>query len=209
MKIFTICFSFIVLSSCSTIYYNFWETLGREKRDLLKSEMLSADSSHTEVKEELEDSLHRIRSEYDFKEGSLEKTYDSLSADYEDISSRSNELSDNIDKSEDIANDLFSEWRKEALSLNKRKYRKDSLTKLKKTKISFNDTLSSMRHVEKNMRKILKQYKDQVTYIKHNLNAKVIGSLQLEMKSISSEMEKLIVQIDRSKSKAKKFISKL
>ena len=198
-----------MLSSCSTVYYNFWETFGKEKRDLLKSKMISANSSHSEVKEELEDSLTKIRTEYKFKEGDLEKTYDSLSDDYEDISGKSQELSSNIDKAEDIANDLFAEWKKEALSLNKRKYRNDSLAKLKSTKRRFRDTLSSMRVVEKNMQKVLKQYKDQVTYIKHNLNAKVIGNLQLEMDSISSEMEKVINQINKSKTKARNFISKL
>lgn len=209
MKFFTTCMGLIILSSCSSVYYNFWETFGKEKRDLLKSKMISADSSHSEVNEELKDSLARIRSEYKFKEGNLEKTYDSLSEDYEDISEKSDLLSNNINKAEDIANDLFAEWNEEALSLNKRNYRNDSLAKLKRTKSSFRDTLSSMRIVEKKMKRLLMQYKDQVTYIKHNLNAKIIGNLQLEMGSISSEMEKLITQINESKSKTKKFISKL
>lgn len=202
----TALFFFILITSCSTVYYNFWETLGKEKRDLLKSKMENVTESQDDLKEEFEDTLSKIRSEYKFKETDLERTYDSLKSDYDSLDKESKYLSSQIKKSEDIANDLFSEWKNEAYKLNNKSYKAQSLNKLTKTKLKFKTTLRSMRAIEKDLAKVLKRFNDQVIFIKHNLNAKIVGNLKSELISIEAQIKRLIRQINSSSLKAKSFI---
>ncbi len=171
--------------------------------------MIDAESSQEDMAEELEDSLERIRRDYNFKEGHLEKIYDSLSDDYNSIANESEALSRNLKKAEDVADDLFQEWKDEAMSLDKRKFRNQSLKKLRETRNSFQEALASMKIVEQRMIKVLKKFHDHVIFIKHNLNAKIVGNLEVEMKSVSFQMKELIKKINISRAKAQTFIDKL
>ena len=91
------------------------------------------------------------------KEGKLEKTYDSLSDDYEDSKAKSEVLSGRIAKIDTVANDLFKEWRKEAISMDNKKFKSLSLVKLSKTKTHFKVMLKKMRGVEYRLKKVLKK----------------------------------------------------
>lgn len=183
--------------------------MGKEKRDLLQSNMKSAQEEQTEVKEKFESTLAKIRSEYSFKEGELEKTYDGLKSDYEESSAQKEDLSDRIDKIEDIADDLFDEWEDEADEFKNQKYRSQSKAKLSKTKKSFSVALKNMRKVESQLEAVLSKFKDRVVFLKHNLNAKMIGNFKTEFKSIEKDMRDLMRDIKVSNDKAQDFIGEL
>lgn len=209
MRIFNLLLLSLCLSSCSSIYYNTWEFLGQEKRDLLESKMESAQSSQEDASEQLKDSLEVIREKYSFKEGDLEDTYDDLSDDYDDFESRSKDLKKRIESAQEVADDLFEEWKDEAYALSNETYKENSLSKRRVTMKNFSETIASLNSVQTKMDRILKQYKDQVIYLKHNLNAKIIGKLQVELKSIMGDVSGLIKEIELSKSKTSNFISEL
>lgn len=198
-----------LMLSCSTIYYNFWETMGKEKRDLLQSNMRSAQEEQTEVKDKFESTLSKIRHEYSFKEGDLEETYDELKSDYEEALDKKEALSSRIDKVDDLAEDLFDEWEDEADELNNKKYRSESKKKLKRTQKRFTTSLKSMRDVEAKLESVLSKFKDRVVYLKHNLNAKMIGNFRNEFKNIEKEMRGLMKEINASNKKAESFIREL
>ena len=197
------------LMSCSTVYYNTWEFFGQEKRDILESKMENVESSQESASEQLQDSLEIIREKYNFKEGELEETYDDLSDDYDSFEKRSQDLKQRISSAEVVAEDLFDEWKEEAYTLDNRTYRKNSLNKRSQTMRSFNLALVSTKKVQKKMDAILKQYKDHVIYLKHNLNAKIVGKLEVEMKSIAKDVQSLIKEIKASKNRTSDFISTL
>src|SRR5690606_5066083 len=75
--------SLVLTLSCTTVYYDFWEALGKEKRDLLKSQILAANNQQADVQEELQDTLTRIKTEYGFEGGEIETTYRRLAADFD------------------------------------------------------------------------------------------------------------------------------
>lgn len=209
MKFLIILLSFSLFSSCSTVYYNLWETLGKEKRDLLEMNMQSANEDQEDIEKEYKDSLDRIRKKYSFKEGELEQTYDRLSDDYEDIKNKQDDFSEKLKLISDIAYDLFDEWKKEARALDNKTYKRNSLRKLSSTKSSFSAVLANMKKVESRSSRILKKFHDQVIYIKHNLNAKIVGNLRTELNLLESEMTELIKEIQASRVQATKFISTL
>ncbi len=204
MKYFLI---FLLCTSCSTVYYNFWEFLGQEKRELLQSEMEAITSNQTDTKEDFKDTLSKIRSEYSYKEGSLESTYDDLSDDYNDLHSNAEDLSKSIDKAKNIAEDLFDEWEDEASKITNSKFRAESLRKRVITMTKFKVALKSVRKVESKMTKVLVKLNDRVLYLKHNLNAKAIGKIKIELKNIEQDIVSLIGQIDESNQQANSFIN--
>ena len=203
----TLLFGSLLLSlSCSSVYYKFWETLGREKRDLLKTNVAAASESQEDLEEEFKDTISKIRSEYKFDGGSLEETYDSLSEDLADAESEAASLTSRIDKVEDVGEDLFAEWQSEINELTNPKYKSDSKKKRASTERKFNTMLASMRRVEASMEPILRKFRDQVLYLKHNLNAAALGAFKTEFVSIESDINGLIKRIEASSSEAESFI---
>ena len=59
------------------------------------------------------------------------------------------------------------------------------------------------------MNPVLKKLKDQVLYLKHNLNAHAIGALRSEAQSIEKEIAELIKEMNTSITEADKFIRDL
>ena len=201
-------FLLMSFTSCSTIYYKSWEVLGKEKRDLLESNMGDLSEDQEDAREEFSSVLEKIQKKYYFDGGKLEDTYDKVSSDYEDLESEVNSVSDQIEKVEEIAEDLFDEWEDEADSFENASYRKRSLASLDKTKKSFKGVLVSARKSEEKMKRLLKKYRDQVLYIKHNLNAKAIGHLSGKLKNLENEMNALILELKSSIEKSKNFTTK-
>ncbi|MFK8139333.1 MAG: DUF2959 family protein [Bdellovibrionales bacterium] len=206
--VFTI-LSILLFTSCSHLYYKSWEILGQDKRDLLVSNVAELKEDQSGAKEEMEDALERIRSSYDFKEGSLERTYDKMASDYKDIESEVNAVKEQLEKVESIASDLFVEWENEAGQLSNRAYRAKSLTSLRKTKSKFNILVKNAKTTEKEMNRTLIKYQDQVLFLKHNLNAKMIGNLAVEVKILETEIEKIIGRLQDSIIESDQFLSQI
>ena len=67
--------------------------------------------------------------------------------------------------------------------------------------------MQAMRRAEQKMAPVLTAFKDQVLYLKHNLNAQAIASLQSELSSIESDVVQLIREMEASIREADTFIS--
>ena len=66
-----------------------------------------------------------------------------------------------------------------------------------------------MRSAEKSVYPVLTTLKDQVLYLKHNLNAQAIASLKGELRSIDADVNRLVAQMQRSIDEANDFINRL
>ncbi len=64
-----------------------------------------------------------------------------------------------------------------------------------------------MKRAEKKIQPVLSAFKDQVLFLKHNLNAKAIASLQSELVSVESNVASLIKEMETSIAEANAFIS--
>jgi len=64
-----------------------------------------------------------------------------------------------------------------------------------------------MKRAEKKMEPVLSAFRDQVLFLKHNLNAKAIASLQTELVSVEAEVNSLIRDMETSIKEANAFIS--
>lgn len=197
----------ILLTACETAYYSGWEKLGKEKRDLLVDRIEDTQESQEDAQEEFADALEQFRSVVEFDGGDLEKMYDRLNAEYEDSAEAAADISSNIDRVEDVADDLFTEWEKEIQQYSSSNLRRDSEQKLKQTKRQYAGLLKSMRSAEKTIDPVLATLKDQVLYLKHNLNARAISALKGELQTVNTDVERLIDAMEKSIQESNAFIA--
>jgi hypothetical protein len=84
-----------------------------------------------------------------------------------------------------------------------------SREKLRATRTKYESLHSAMKRAESSMEPVLKQFRDQVLYLKHNLNAAAIGALKGETVDIEKEIQQLIQDMNASIQQADSFIQGL
>ncbi|NQU11102.1 DUF2959 domain-containing protein [bacterium] len=199
----------VVSIGCRTMYYNTMEMFGREKRDLLKSNVEAAKEDQAEAGEQFQDALTQLKGLYGFEGGKLEGAYNRFKSEYEGCESRASAVRSRVHKVETIANDLFREWEQEMNSISTPGLRADSQRKLTTTKTRFGELLGSMKKAEQSMDPVLTLFRDHVLYLKHNLNAQAIGSLRGEAAEVEREIDNLIANMNASIAQADTFIQTL
>lgn len=197
----------IVLTGCDTAYYKTMEKLGHHKRDIMVNRVESARDAQEEAKEQFESALEKFSSVVAVPDGDLKSQYDQLKTEYDKSSARAQTVNDRVDAVEEVSEDLFSEWEKELNEYTNAKLRRSSEIKLQKTRRQYDQLIKAMRRAEQKMAPVLTAFKDQVLFLKHNLNAQAIASLQDELTTIESDVAKLIREMDASIREADTFIS--
>jgi len=195
----SICTALVLLvgiSGCDSVYYGAWEKLGYEKRDLLVSEVEDAMESQEEAKEQFKSALDQFASVVNIEDSDLKSMYDDLSAEYEEATERAEAVSSHIDDVEDVSQDLFAEWRSEIEQYTSADLKRSSQTQLRTTESKYKTLLSSMRKAEGRMEPVLNVFRDQVLFLKHNLNAQAIAGLRSELNTVENDVAILIADME-------------
>ncbi|MDQ6632366.1 MAG: DUF2959 domain-containing protein [Verrucomicrobiota bacterium] len=199
----------LLFSSCRSAMYSAWETFGVQKRDLLKKAVMAARTDQKEASEQFKDSLTRLKELYGFEGGDLEKTYNALKSNYDRSNSKADAVRKRIKEVETVSSDLFSEWEKEIKQISSAELKSSSRRQLSETRDRYEELHAALKKAEKSMEPVLTQFRDQVLYLKHNLNAEAIGSLKGETARIQTEISKLIAEMNESIAQSDKFIKAL
>lgn len=199
-------FVFLILG-CESAYYGTMEKLGYHKRELMVNRVESARDAQEEAKEQFESALDKFSSVLQFDGGDLEDKYDQLKTEYDRSEARAQTVRDRVDAVEDVAEDLFDEWEAELQQYNSDSLRRSSARKLQQTRRQYNQLIGAMKRAEKKMDPVLTAFHDQVLFLKHNLNARAIASLQTELVSVEAEVNSLIREMEASINEANAFIN--
>lgn len=195
-----------LLSGCRSTYYAMWESVGKEKRHLLRDEVEDAREDQAKASEEFKDALTRIKELTGFQGGELEIVYLQLKDDYEDCASRASVIDDRIANVEQIAADLFVEWEEEIGQMTNATFRSNSRQSLARTRERYNQLHRAMVQARSRMDPVLSRLNDYVLYLKHNLNAQAVGALGSEMGRIEADVDMLVRDIERSIEAADTFL---
>jgi ElaB/YqjD/DUF883 family membrane-anchored ribosome-binding protein len=210
MKRFTLAAALCIsLAGCQTAYYSAMEKVGIHKRDILVDRVEATKESQQESQQEFQSALERLTTLINFDGGELHSAYKQLNDDYESSLSAANEVSSNINKVEDVAEALFNEWEDELNQYSSAALKRESEKKLKQTQRQFSKLLRSMRSSEDKMQPVLSSLKDNVLYLKHNLNAQAIAAIRGEFKNLKSDIQALIDDMNRSIADSNKFIAQM
>jgi len=195
------------LSGCSSIEYGLKEKFDIYKSDILVSDVGKARTSQEEAREQFRDALEQFGTVVNIEETGLKKAYDRLNDEYEDAEGAAQEVSDRIDDVEDVADDLFSEWKKEIRQYTDDSLRRDSEARLRETQERYGEMLASMKAAEQSMQPVLGRLLDNVLFLKHNLNAQAVGSLRGTFTALEGDIDRLTAQMNQSIERSGQFIA--
>ena len=198
-----------LLASCTTAYYRALETVGVEKRDILVDRVEEARDSQTEAKEQFASALDRYRSVIRVDGGELEEIYDRLAGELDRSQSRAQAVEERVAAVDSVANDLFDEWEDEIGDYSDPGLRRQSQQLLSATRSDYRRLIAAMQRAEAAMDPVLTLFNDQVLFLRHNLNARAIGSLEAELDDIERATANLIEEMERSIEEASRFIEAL
>jgi hypothetical protein len=194
------------LSACSSMYYGGLEKIGIPKREVMVYRVEKARDTQEETKEQFKSALEQFTAVTRFQGGDLEETYNKLNGEYEASVRKAEEVRQRISDIEDVSEALFSEWENEITQYSSASLKRSSQNKLKETKIQYRQLITAMKNAESKIEPILTVFKDQVMFLKHNLNAQAIASLKTELGSIKTDVSNLIAAMEKSINEANAFI---
>lgn len=196
----------IWLCGCSGVYYDTMEKLGYHKREMLVDRVQEARDAQEEAKQQFESALEEFTAVTHFDGGDLEKVYSKLKNELERSESKSQAVTKRIDDVESVGEALFEEWESELDQYSSSDLRRLSEDKLRQTRLRYARLLGAMRSAEMKIDPVLAAFRDQVLFLKHNLNAQALASLQNELTSIETDVAGLIREMEASIAEANAFI---
>ena len=193
--------------SCQTAYYETMEQFGYHKRDLLVRDVEKARDAQQEAKEQFKSALDRFTKTLDIQGGELQEKYEALNKEYERSEDKANSVRKRVASVEDVSEALFTEWNAELKEYSSSTLRKKSQEQLTQTRAQYAQLIKAMKRAEAKMDTVLAKFKDQVLFLKHNLNAQAIASLKGELVSVEGNINSLIKDLNASIQEADSFIA--
>ncbi|MCG9639620.1 MULTISPECIES: DUF2959 domain-containing protein [Vibrio] len=201
--------SIFTLTGCQSAYYSAMEQVGYHKRDIMVDRVEDAKESQQDAQEEFTSALEALSSLTNFSGGDLEDMYNQINDKYQDSEKAAQNVSDRIAAIEDVSDALFEEWQGELDLYTSDSLRRSSEQKLRETQSSYKTMLSAMKRAEKKMDPVLNTLRDNTLYLKHNLNASAVGSLQGEFMSLEKDIAYAIKQMNAAIAESDKFLAQL
>lgn len=199
----------VVLAGCQSAYYSTLEKVGIHKRDLMVERVEDARDAQEDAKEQFQSALEQFTSVVKVQGGDLEKKYQKLNDAYEESKDKTEIVRKRIESVESVSEALFDEWEDELDLYSSNRLREDSKKKLEQTRRDYDRLIKAMKKAEKKIYPVLVAFHDQVLYLKHNLNAQAISSLQNELVAIEDNVAGLVREMEISIREAEQFISAL
>lgn len=199
------------LPGCSSAGIAMREKLGIPKREQLVDRVKEARDGQEEAKQQFASALDEFLAVTGASGGDLEAKYRKLNKSYERSVEKAEGVKDRIADVDRVAEALFREWKQElgTYSSSAQELRRQSERMLNETKTQYAKLRESMLAAEAKMGPVLTALKDQTTFLKHNLNARAIASLQGTSAQIQTDVQKLIEEMNESIAEANAFIEQL
>lgn len=199
----------LLLASCSSLYYDTMEAFGKEKRHILSDRVKSARDDQQEAKKQFQTALEQFKSVVKVEGGQLESKYDALQREYDRSEARATRVRERVESVKKVAKDLFAEWNKENAQYTDAALREQSEKNLAVTQERYQKLIGTMEKASLSMDPVLKVFKDRVLFLKHNLNATAIASLEGTLQSIETDVGALVRDMEKSIEEANQFIGSL
>jgi hypothetical protein len=187
-------------------YYNALEKVGLERREVLVRRVDNAREAERKAQEQFRDALEEFKSLVGYQGGKLEAKYKKLDGEYEDAKERVDAVHEKIRGVRNVANSLFREWETEIGQFTDANLARESRRELTDTRRRYEQLVGSMEKAAAKMDPVLGKLHDQVLFLKHNLNAEVLGSLKGTADALEGDVAKLIGDIEASIREADAFI---
>lgn len=199
----------LLVGACRSAYYGTLEKFGIEKRDILVERVQEGREDQEEARAQFVTTFDKLKLLSDFDGGDLEDLYDTLKAELTRCEREAMQVRDRIRLIEEVADDLFAEWEKELEEIQNPALRSQSRESLYETQDRCQDLVTAMHRAERRMGPVLVTFNDHVLFLKHNLNAQAIASLQTAVVTIETDVSRLVAEMQDAIREADSFIADL
>ncbi|MCU0293231.1 MAG: DUF2959 domain-containing protein, partial [Thermoanaerobaculaceae bacterium] len=155
------------------------------------------------------DALDQFKAVVGYDGGELETMYESLRSESEASAKRAQDVRDRIGAVRDVADALFKEWEDELGQYSDADLRRKSQRQLTQTRGRYSRLVATMDKAAARMGPVLAVLHDRVLFLKHNLNASALGSLEGTSKSLQKDVDALIEDMQAAVAEADRFIGDL
>jgi len=190
----------------SKVYYDTMELFGKEKRHILTDRVKEGRENQEKAKQQFASAYDEFKAITGYQGGKLEEAYSKLKAQLDRSEARAEAVRDSIRSIDRVANDLFREWRGEIKQMKNVDLRRRSDQNLAATRARYDQLIAAMRRSSEKMEPVLVAFRDHVLFLKHNLNAQAIASLQGQVGKIGDDVAILIRDMEASIREADAFI---
>lgn len=202
-----------LLAACSSTKMAIKEQFGYAKREQLVDHVKDARDEQQDAKKQFASALDEFLAvtgagaNPSVKE--LEAKYKSLKDKYDSCREQAGDVKDQIEETDRVATALFKEWNAELAQYNNASMRSASERQLNDTKAQYQKLYTVMSEAASKMDPVLSSFADQVLFLKHNLNARAIASLQDTATQVQSDVKRLIREMETSIAEANTFIDQM
>lgn len=195
--------------SCSSLYYGTMERLGWEKRHILADRVRDGQEEQQEAQQQFKTTYQRFKEASGYDGGDLEDLYERLSRELARSEEKAQDVRGRIRAIEDVAADLFEEWQVEAQQISNTDLRRQSESKLRDTRKRYAALIAAMKRAEAKMDPVVVAFRDQVLFLKHNLNAAAVESLESNVVAIEGDVNALIREMDAAIRESESFLASM
>lgn len=199
----------LLVPSCSTAYYGAMDKIGFQKRDILVSRVKKAKKSQIETKEDFQSALDEFLLIADTPSSELESRYRTTQAAYDRAEKQAKEVKSRHDDVERVSKHLFKEWQAEIKQYQNQEFARQSRRQMEDSEIKSKELISAMRRAEDKIDPVLREFRDHVLFLKHNLNTRAIASLEGQVNRTKIDVKRLINEMNIAISEADSFIREM
>ena len=186
-----------------------YDTFYQEPRDVLVNRVEAARDEQIDTAEEFKTALEKFKEVTQFEGGDLEKKFNSLNSAFKKSESAAKRVTERVDRVTTATNTLLKEWRDELEQYHDPEIRRRANAQFDETRLHAEKLIAAMRKAEKKTEPVLDAFRDQVLFVKHNLNTQAISSLSQENAIIEQDVTNLIQEMEASIAEAEAFINSM
>lgn len=199
----------LFLAGCSGVYYDAMEKVGIPKRKILVDRVQAARGAQQEAKQQFASALEQFLAVTRVPATEMQATYGRLNDEFKRSEARAQEVHDRMDAIDNVAKALFEEWSGELAQYTNPTLRTQSERQLATTRQRYADLMRVMEQAAARMNPVLNAFRDQVLFLKHNLNAQAISALSGTTRELQQDISRLIADMEKSIKEADSFIASM
>jgi len=203
--------AFLVMQSvgCASTGIAVRERMGYAKREQLVDRVEETRDAQASAKNQFATTLDELKSLTGYEDRELEGAHSRLKKALSRSEARADRVREKIRSVERVGKALFSEWESELDDYSTESLRRASEEQLDATRTRYDRVVTAMRRAEATMSPVLDAFRDQVLFLKHNLNARAIASIDGALVELEGEIATLIADMESSIDEANRFIDQM
>ncbi|WP_136068597.1 DUF2959 family protein [Modicisalibacter radicis] len=196
-------------AGCQSVYYGTLEEIGIHKRDVLVDRVEDGRDAQQDAQAQFDSALEQFRAVVEVPDSELSRAYERLKSEYAQSENAAERLEARIAAIEEVAEALFDEWQDELSLYESDEYRRLSERQLDATRERYAALREAMHEAAESMQPVLAAMRDNMLFLKHNLNARAIGALRGEVDGMERDVVALRQRMQAAIARSNAFIAEL